>query len=522
MKENSLFQLVKSLSPAEKRYFRLFAARQERAGKKNYMKLFDVLDEMEAYDQELLYNKAKLGKFYSQLHITGNYLGELLLKCLRIYYDEVSVESQVMNLLRETELVYIRGLYKMAYRLVKRAEDLVWKYEKFNLAAEVYRWHDKLILVDREDHFSESLGELLEKQQRASMLYLNTIGYNELNHRLRILLKLLNTGARDEQEMARFDELMSDPLLKEEGAALTLESKHRYLHFHILNSAIRGNNSKAFELSKRQVKLYEEQPHHIEARLELYLQALCNLADRQIERDDVSGLEQQINEIEKVLDHYRLRLTDNVSAKIFSKLCVYKLEIYFRRGSCKEAMALLRYIEDGLTMYENTLGKEQHIILWSNLAILHFAAGDHPGSLRWVNRVLNDTDPEIRKDVHAWAKIFSLVVHVELKNFDVLPYMARSTYRFFLGRNKLRPFEALVLKALRKLPSVAGQDALDAFYRSMHVEMTTLLQDKMERKVFEYFDFIAWLESKIGSVSFEEAVQRKIARSNAMKDTEAV
>jgi hypothetical protein len=49
---DDLFQLVKSLSKSEKRYFKLHAVKEPDAGAKdNYLPLFDGLDKMDVYEQ---------------------------------------------------------------------------------------------------------------------------------------------------------------------------------------------------------------------------------------------------------------------------------------------------------------------------------------------------------------------------------------------------------------------------------------------------------------------------------------
>jgi len=48
---NELFDLIKSLSKSEKRFFKLQSSLQ--SGDKNYVRLFDCIDRMEEYDEEI-------------------------------------------------------------------------------------------------------------------------------------------------------------------------------------------------------------------------------------------------------------------------------------------------------------------------------------------------------------------------------------------------------------------------------------------------------------------------------------
>jgi len=55
--KDELFQLIKTLSKAEKRNFKLFVGRNSALGDLKITVLFDALDKMEGYDEEYLLRK---------------------------------------------------------------------------------------------------------------------------------------------------------------------------------------------------------------------------------------------------------------------------------------------------------------------------------------------------------------------------------------------------------------------------------------------------------------------------------
>ena len=50
--KDDLFQLIRSLSKTEKRYFKIEAGRHSTTNKNNHLRLFDVINEMDEYDEE--------------------------------------------------------------------------------------------------------------------------------------------------------------------------------------------------------------------------------------------------------------------------------------------------------------------------------------------------------------------------------------------------------------------------------------------------------------------------------------
>ena len=59
VKNDALFRLVKTLSKSEKRQFKLYAGRLGVNAEKNFMALFDVLDKLEEFDEQVILNKTK-------------------------------------------------------------------------------------------------------------------------------------------------------------------------------------------------------------------------------------------------------------------------------------------------------------------------------------------------------------------------------------------------------------------------------------------------------------------------------
>src|SRR5439155_27309205 len=104
--------------------------------------------------------------------------------------------------------------------------------------------------------------------------------------------------------------------------------------------------------------------------------------------------------------------------------------------------------------------------------------------------------------------ILNLIVHYELGNEDILPYIVKSTYRFLYNRNRLYKFENSVLGFIaKKLPHITtGQEITEAF-KKLKAELQEITKDPFEKRALEYFDFISWLESKIENRPFAEIVR---------------
>ena len=137
-----LFNLVKSLSGSEKRYFKLFASGNRIDKNSKYLLLFDAIDQQEEFNDELLKHKIYHGepiksRKYSELKA---YLYDLILKSLQGYDEKTSIDYKIKNLLQNVRVLYKRSYYEDCKDLLPKVKKLAYKYELFSSIIEVLDW----------------------------------------------------------------------------------------------------------------------------------------------------------------------------------------------------------------------------------------------------------------------------------------------------------------------------------------------------------------------------------------------
>ena len=124
-----LFKLIKSLTKSEKRFFKLSSSLQ--SGEKNYLKIFDYIEKQTEYDEYELKKAFEGETFIKHLPSEKNHLYKLILKSLRSYYSEPSVNSTLKQEIKNIEILYNKALYKECEKFVSRAKQTAKKFEKF-------------------------------------------------------------------------------------------------------------------------------------------------------------------------------------------------------------------------------------------------------------------------------------------------------------------------------------------------------------------------------------------------------
>ncbi len=169
----------------------------------------------------------------------------------------------------------------------------------------------------------------------------------------------------------------------------------------------------------------------------------------------------------------------------------------------------------GLEEYANRLHKEHELEFYFTLACVHFGAEQTNKALFWLNKVLNDPEPTLRQDIFTNARLFNLLVHYELGNFDLLQYIVRSTHRFLSKRHRARQVENLADRAASRNLARAQEPIGEArpVRWPCRDGLLVLMKDPNESVVLKYFDFLSWAESRWKGSALRSVVKRKARKA---------
>ena len=107
---DQLFKLIKSLNKSEKRNFKLFANRTQQKIEARFIRLFDVLDGMNEYNEDLVFKRfSKLSK--SQLSNLKRHLYSQILSSLRMIHIKKEIDIEIREQIDFARILYGKGLY---------------------------------------------------------------------------------------------------------------------------------------------------------------------------------------------------------------------------------------------------------------------------------------------------------------------------------------------------------------------------------------------------------------------------
>jgi len=200
--KESLFELIRSLSKSEKRYFKLLSSRHTIGDENNYVRLFDYIEKQTVYNEELLFKEFAGEPFLHRFSITKKRLYDHILSALDAFHSASSSDAQIFKLLHSADILYTKSLYDQCGRILRSAEKLAEKQEKFILLAEIRKKQKKLI--ENNGYFESSIDELEEVRSKDEMILQEIARNNSLwQIKSHLFFHLSRKGkARSEEEYA--------------------------------------------------------------------------------------------------------------------------------------------------------------------------------------------------------------------------------------------------------------------------------------------------------------------------------
>ena len=239
-----------------------------------------------------------------------------------------------------------------------------------------------------------------------------------------------------------------------------------------------------------------------------YLRTIYNLIIIHISRNEFRSafkLIEELRELNKVEGYNSV----DMQVRVFRATDMAELIIYDKLGEYQKALDVIDGIIDKLELYKGKLNKEYLISFYLKFAFTYFGAGDYNKALFWLNKILNDNEQTLRQDLYSYARLFNLIVHFELKNYELIDYLVKSTQRFLSKRNRDFVLEKAFISYIRKINKYSNSERLTDVFMEFRNEMEILFKEPENKIMLTYFDYLSWLDSKIDQSSFSLAVQNR-------------
>lgn len=502
---DDLFRLIKSLTKSEKGYFKKFAARNTPGEKNNYVVLFDAVEKMESYDEDELRTKLEKTSFISQLPVYKNYLFNLILKSLQSYSAYESVDTKLTELIQNAKTLEKKAFHKEALRVLKKAKAIAVKYENNKALLEILDFERVILMIMPDKNIYEKRLEHYKHQQELLDTLQRNFYYAWLSDRM-VMYVEHKGDFRSEKVAKDIQKILSDPFVKNPKNAKDYTSKRFFLHILLFNELSKDDLNMILYYVKKEIELINEYKHMIDVNARSYIHMLVNYLMFSNILKNKSNVRDAIIKINELKRRLKNKIPLELEITILVDTCYAEIAIHRNNADLRKGRITAGRIEDILVKYKHEISMEIKVVLILNTALFYMLDLNYTGALKLINALLNEIPPSFKKNQYDFARLFQLILHFELGNYDVLENSVDSVYRFLRERGSIFKIEAALFSFLKEALRTE-RSKLKPLFEELLYEMEKASDEPESRATLGTFNFIRWAKSKIENKSLVELIE---------------
>lgn len=485
----NIFELIKALSPEEKLIISNSSNFHVKGGENKYATLFKMIEAQAEYNEDVLIKHFKLNKTPNKFAFLKNYTYNFVLDAL----EEKSkfVLKQIRSKITQSEILINRGLYHIAILLLNEVEEEVADRQLYEMWATIVR-----IKITHCKEFGLNCDELLAKYRRILSAKKSFYHYRKLFSLVRGKHHQ-SSFIKDIENAKEFKDVHEEELLESDANY----NFHHKLYFFLSKGIVyfaKRDFEKAYIMVNELLKMWHKYPQMIAIRFGGYYNTLYNKALIEFHYKQYVKALDSSNELLHQL--YQLNRENP-----FHYFTLYNLQasIYIGCGYFDRALKIAeQYKEsrDHVPASNRNLYSEQRFQFY--MANIYFGVGDFKAANRHINEIINNS-LEYNTDITCIAQLMSLVIHYEMGNSELLNYRIKSAYRFLSKKDCLQQTITHVLDFLKKAIKVTNHRPNKEMFIALLKQIEHDIKvDPIQTAVLDYFDIIAWLQSKIQNKPF--------------------
>ncbi|MEM7104087.1 MAG: hypothetical protein AAF502_13200 [Bacteroidota bacterium] len=485
-KNDELFDLIHTMTKAEKRYFKVFFSNHVIGDQNKYMILYDYMARQEAFNWEKLERKFKGEKFIKHYSKTKGYLIDLILKSLRRFGAGKDPKDLIIEKLRNVRILYNKSLFSQSDKLFKKLKKYCYDTEEFNLLLEVlefehWRAYDHSLI---REHVSTERFEVLSKID-------NIFEFGLLYSRvLAIIIKEDNWV--DEERIKVVNEILDHPLTQNLEMAQSLTAQFSYNSIHSLVNHLNGNYDKTCYFQAISVDTYEAHPVLLKANYKAYLLTLGNLVTMYYNAQNFE--EMHVNYQRLLKGHAFQKGYEHIK---FEQRYMFAMLLTKIRKDYSQFDTQVKDFKTELSQFKDSLTLIKETDIYFNIAIVYFERGMINESLDWVNSLLNHPNIEERQYLYIYTRAIDLLIHTELGNMNLATYKSDALYKYLRNHKKLDPFSKAVLSFVRAMSRHRDKYERQSAYSKFRDELLTMDKSDYEKIANDQLDYLDWLNAKL-------------------------
>lgn len=510
---SDLFELINSLTPSEKSYFKKIASALSFGEKTNYIKLFEAIEKQTVYNENDLkqkFHNHAIGKNFAYSKV---YLFDLILKAVKSYHFDRNAKHEAINLQQEIEIMFDRGLFSIARKLNFKLEKIASVHGIYPALIESLRW--KSILLEGKNKVDAN-----NKKHKISLDILNTIQeYNEAFEYFNMYRDVLRINvqpyhqddAKYKEMLMQFDLKLRKPPTHDTAPLVNL----MYFSAGSIYYAYVGSSEKSFKYDESAVKYFLNHKEYIETNYDQFISTVSNYSINSIHTNKNRTSEFILTYLSQVKSYGKQQ-------EVLKWMNYYSIQSLYclRFGYFTKAMGKANQAVVVMEKIAQFVSPTMKIVYYYNMTCMYMLSGNFNNAIPHLNKTLETGNKSkvaiyqlniycmavilyyLKRDV----RLFSHYAIACIRYFKKYKFADSFQYKFisFLKMNLHAPESVKNIVAFRKdlinqypeetffccFSSLNYMSLLDSFIRSKNYQQTVAEKFRLEKEKISIKDFL--------------------------------
>jgi hypothetical protein len=485
---SSIFNLIHSLTPSEKRYFNLYAQRQVQGRDTNYLKLFEAINNQEKYEEDELLKKFRRESFVKQFAVTKNYLFNMILKSMQEYNEQNFIEWKIRNMFLQIKILASKGLDAEAAKLIKKTKELAWQYEYHHVIMDIlhiekYLFGNFRIYQHNQENFAAIAKEDNEAFQAAHI-------HQQVGHVWHYLTLLeLEIGVLPfETIKEKADAYVAVDCMKQEPVN-SYNAQFRYYATWSLYHNLVDDQQRNHECCHQCILIREEQ---IEKQPLQNMDPLASYYNFLVSSEKAN----QWNEFEQYL--FKIKDYDaptiEVNIRRMHNYCWCGLMYYLHLQEYEKAYEIVKEYKAFFIDNDVQFRKDFRIYIEAAAGLVCFFLKNNKEAMYWWNDILNNPPANVELRSQGAVRLYLMMLHFEEGNIDIMDYLAQQAKNFLKQIAMWHEPEKLFVKGLVSIASIKSTTERKEAFEKLLQQLNQMLLSVSGNAVNRFI--LNWINGK--------------------------
>ncbi|QIK16900.1 hypothetical protein G9C01_00635 [Blattabacterium sp. DPU] len=511
-KSEHLFLLIKTLSKSEKRNFRLYANRIKKNKYAKFMKLFEIINKINYYNEQKILKNVPIKK--KQLsNIKAHLYKQILISLKQLQHTVENHDIQIREYLDFAKILYNKGLYIQSLKLLGKAKIIAKYYESNTILLELVEF-EKMIesqhitrsIYSRSGELSTESKELIEKIQcnnALSSLSLELYG-----------LYLKVGYVRNKKDKIFIETYFRTNFPKFDINKLSFYEKLFLYQAQVWYHYIRQDFIMCYRSSYKWIELFQNYTKSKKIAPVSYLKGYHYLLDTLFYLNHYSKFIHVFKKFEEEVKNGEILINGNTKILIFMYTYTNRINKHYMEGSFSEGVKkVIPSLFVKFNQIYNRLDSHYIMILYYKIACLYFGSGDNENTILYLSKIMESKKKNIRQDLQCFARLLYLIACYESGLDENMDQKIKSTYKFFIQMDDWYIVQKKIIHFFQNLGNVYPHQIKNQF-KKLKDKLIKYYNHPYEKRTFLYLDIISWIDSKIENKSVELIIKEKFLKNN--------